>query len=65
MQRAVIGTGHVGLVSGACFADFGSPEMQPAIVSDNRSALDPDRVRAAGFLYVDTGRGTASQWVMA
>ena len=39
--------------------------MQPAIVSDNRSALDPDRVRAAGFLYVDTGRGTASQWVMA
>ena len=29
------------------------------------SVLDPERARAAGFLYVGTGRGVASQWVTA
>jgi hypothetical protein len=39
--------------------------MQQAIVIDTRNALDPERARAAGFVYVGTGRGTASQWVAA
>jgi UDPglucose 6-dehydrogenase len=42
-----------------------APEMQQAIVIDTRNVLDPDRARASGFLYVGTGRGTASQWVTA
>ena len=42
-----------------------APEMQQAIVIDTRNVLDPDRARAAGFVYVGTGRGTASQWVAA
>jgi UDPglucose 6-dehydrogenase len=42
-----------------------APEMQQAIVIDTRNVMDPDRARAAGFLYVGTGRGTAAQWVTA
>ena len=42
-----------------------APEMQQAIVIDTRNVLDPHRARAAGFVYVGTGRGTASQWVTA
>jgi UDPglucose 6-dehydrogenase len=42
-----------------------APEMQQAIVIDTRNVLDPERARAAGFMYVGTGRGTVSQWVTA
>jgi UDPglucose 6-dehydrogenase len=42
-----------------------APEMQQPLVIDTRNVLDPERARAAGFLYVGTGRGTAAQWVTA
>jgi UDPglucose 6-dehydrogenase len=42
-----------------------APEMQQPIVIDTRNVLDPERARAAGFLYVGTGRGAAWQAVTA
>ena len=66
MQIAIIGSGYVGLVSGACFADFGHSvvcvDLDPARVDALQAGRIPFfepglKAVRAGFAYVGTGRG--------
>ena len=38
------------------------PLMRHRVIVDARNVLDPEAARTAGFLYLGTGRGTATQW---
>ena len=54
MRIAMIGTGYVGLVSGACFSDFGHTvscvDKDAAKIARLQNGRDPDlRARSRGF----------------
>jgi UDP-glucose 6-dehydrogenase len=49
MRIVMVGTGHVGLVSGACLADFG----HQVVCIDNDTMKNSVRFRAATFRFMN------------
>ena len=66
MQIAVIGTGYVGLVSGACFADFGIDVVCADIDEDKIARLEKGEIpffEPGLFEKVQIGRASCRERV--
>ena len=71
-QICIIGTGYVGLVTGACFADLGNTVVcldidQVKIDKINQGRMpifEPglEEMERMGFAYWGLGRGMAASW---